>query len=204
MDSCTLPSLSSASVRSPPQPLLCAPRSPADQFQRPGQICTSKRSSDLLLPLSSRAPPDQQQAESPRPDPAAPRQPPSRHQRASRPGRVQQATTVTAASPLLAEHHPSSSRSAATAANNSTWQHPDAPRSSAHGSERPPLLIHASPSSETGTVAFSSTLATLTYSPIARNRATTTATATRPATTSFPNVSVFSSSFDYSYLYASI
>ena len=59
-------------------------------------------------------------------------------------------------------------------------------------SEQPPLLIHASPSSETDTVAFSSTLATLPCSLTVRNSTTATVTATRPATIRFPDVSVLS------------
>ena len=49
-------------------------------------------------------------------------------------------------------------------------------------SERRVLLIHARPSSETDTVTFSSALATLPCSPMARNDTTATAAATRPAT----------------------
>ena len=57
-------------------------------------------------------------------------------------------------------------------------------------SEQRVLPIHASPSSESGTVAFSSTLATLPCSPTAKSGTTASTTATRPATTRFPDVSV--------------
>ena len=83
-----------------------------------------------------------------------------------------------------------------TATNNS-WHPPTATRqprsdlqrlsrSSASSGEQRVLLIRANPSSETSTVAFSSTLATLPCSPIARNDTTAIETATRPATRSFP------------------
>ena len=80
--------------------------------------------------------------------------------------------------------------------NNKGSRAPSRPPPSSPGEQRV-LLIHAKSSSETGTVAFSSTLATLPCSPTAKNRTTATVTATRPATARFPDVSVYSFSVPF-------
>jgi len=79
--------------------------------------------------------------------------------------------------------------------NNKDSRAPSRPPPSSPGEQRV-LLIHAKPSSETGTVTFSSALATLPCSPMARNDTTATAAATRPVTSRFPNVSVSSSFYN--------